>query len=64
MGSKIIRCHYDNPLARHFRIEKTKELVAKKYFQLTSRQDVEAYIKDCDVCLALKAVRYKSYKEL
>ncbi len=62
--SELISRHHDDPLAGHFGIEKTRELVARKYYWPTLRQDVEAYVKRCDVCLASKAVRHKPYGDL
>ena len=67
--SKIIRTelisrYHDNPLAGHFGIKKTHELIAQKYYWPTLRCDVEDYVSGCDVCLALKAVRYKLYGDL
>ncbi len=62
--SELISRHHDDPLAGHFGIEKTCELIARKYYWLTLRRDVEAYVKDCDVCLASKAVRHKPYGDL
>ena len=56
--------HYDDLLAGHFGIEKTWELVAKKYYWETIRRNVKNYIKGCDVCLACKAVRHKPYGDL
>ena len=61
---ELISQHYDNPLAGHFGIEKTRELLAKKYYWLTLRHNGEAYVKGCDVCLASKAVRHKPYGDL
>ncbi len=62
--SELISRHYDDPLAGHFGIEKTRELIARKYYWPTLRRDVEAYIKGCDVYLALKIVRNKPYGDL
>ncbi len=62
--SELISRHYDNLLAGHFGIEKTRKLIARKYYWLTLQQDVEAYVKGCDVCLASKAVRHKPYGDL
>ena len=30
--SKVISCHHDDPLAKHFGINKTRELVGRKYY--------------------------------
>ena len=62
--SELISQHHDNPLAGHFGIDKTRELIARKYYWPTLRRDVEAYVKGCDVCLASKAVRHKPYGDL
>ncbi len=48
----------------HFGIEKTRELIARKYYWATLWQDVEAYVKGCDVCLTSKAVHHKLYGDL
>lgn len=60
----MISCHHDNLLTGHFEIKKARELVAKKYLRPTLYQDVKPYIRGCDVCLALKAVCYKSCEDL
>ena len=62
--TELISRHHDDPLVGHFRIEKTKELVTRKYYWPTLRHDVETYVKDCDVCLASKLVWYKPYRDL
>ncbi len=62
--SELISRHHDNPFAGHFGIEKTRELIARKYYWPTLRQDVEAYVKGCDVCMTSKAVPHKPYRDL
>ena len=54
--TELISRHHNNPLASHFGIEKTQELVAWKYYWPTLRHDVNNYMKGCNVCLASKAV--------
>ena len=54
----------DNPLAGHFGIEKTRELIARKYYWPTLHRDVKDYVRECDVCLASKAVWHKPYSDL
>ena len=60
----MISQHHDDPLAGHFWIDKTRELIDRKYYWPTLRRNVEAYIKVCNVCLASKAVRHKPYEDL
>ena len=38
--TELISCHYDDPLAGHFGMEKTRELVARMYYWETLRHDV------------------------
>ena len=61
---KLINRHHNNPLAGHFGIEKTCELLARNYFWPMLQYNVEAYVKGSDRCLALKAVRHKPYSDL
>ena len=62
--TELISRHHNDPLVGHFGIEKTQELVAKKYYWKTLYHDVEVYVRDYDVCLVSKAVRYKPYENL
>lgn len=60
--SKVISCYHNNLFVSYILIKKTEKLVAKKYFELIVYQDIKAFIKSYDICLLLKAVCYKSYK--
>ena len=62
--TELISRHHDDPLAGHLGIDKTRELIGQKYYWPNLRKDVEVYVKGCDVCLALKAVRHKLYGDL
>ncbi len=62
--TKLISRHYNDPLAGHFGIDKTQELIAQKYYWSTFYRDVEAYVTGCNICLASKAVRHKPYSDL
>lgn len=62
--TKLISRYYDNSLAGYLSIKKTWKLVTQKYYLLTLRADIEIYLKEFDVCLILKAVRYISYEDL
>ena len=61
---KLINRHYDDLLAEHFGIDKTREFIGRKYYWPSLRKDVEAYIKGCDIYLGSKTVRHKSYGNL
>ena len=62
--TKLISRHHNDPLARDFDIDKTRELIDRKYYWPSLRKDVEVYIKGCNVCLESKAVRHKPYGDL
>ena len=64
ISTEFISRHHDNPLAGHFGINKTRELIGWKYYWSSLRKDVEAYVKGCDVCLSSKVIRYKLYSDL
>ena len=61
---ELISRYHDNSLAGYFDIEKTRKLLARKYFWPSLQHNIEAYIKGCDVCLASKIVRHKPYSNL
>ncbi len=59
--TKLISRHHDEPLAGHFRINKTRELVAQKYYLRILRHNVEAYVIGYDICLVFKAAKHNPY---
>ena len=62
--TEIISRHHDDLLASYFGIEKTRELVARKYYWQTLYHNLKVYVRRYDVCLASKTVRHKPYKNL
>ena len=62
--TKLISMHHDDLLAGHFSIKKTQELVTRKYYWETLRNNIEVYVRGGDVCLAFKIVIYKLYGSL
>lgn len=56
--------YYNNLLASHFGIDKTRKQIAKKYYWSILRRDVEIYIKSSDIYLPLRAICHKLYKDL
>lgn len=54
----------DDLLAVHFRISKTREFIAQKYYWRTLCNDVEAYMTSYNIYFVLKAVRHKQYSDL
>ena len=62
--SEVISRHHDDLLAGHFGIDKTRELIGRKYYWPSLRRDVISYVRGCDVCLTSKVVRHKPYGDL
>ena len=54
---------HDNLLAKHFKIDKINELVARNHFWSIFYRDVKVYIKDCNLYLASKAILHKPYRD-
>ena len=61
---ELISRYHNNLLARYIYIEKTLELVIRHYYWPTFWANIEVYVKECDVCITLKSVKYKLYKGL
>ena len=61
---ELINWHYENLLIGYFNIRKTLKLIARKYYWLTLQKDIEAYVKGCNIYLALKTVCHKLYGDL
>ena len=61
---ELISHYYNDSLIEHFDINITKELINQIYFGPSFRNNVKAYIKDCNVCLALKAIKHKPYNNV
>lgn len=62
--SELISKDHNNLIAGYFSIKKTRELIAKQYYWPILQQDIKAYVKGCDICLASKAVYHNLYGDL
>jgi hypothetical protein len=61
---ELMKIHHDDPYAGHFSIEKTTNLLRRKYYWQGLLKDVKDYVETCDVCQHMKIPRHKSYGEL
>ena len=72
LRENVIRVNHDNSLVGHFGIERTLELVRRKYYwsnqdsigALEMRQQIKEHCETCVVCKRSKIARHKSYGEL
>ena len=53
--------HYDDLLVGYYGIKKICEFLVWKFYWPTLCHNVKVYVKGCDICLVLKAVRHKPY---
>ncbi len=61
---KLLKCHHDDLLARHFDADKISELLDCKYYWKSMIKNVKEYINTCDICQRVKIKRHLSYDEL
>ena len=62
--TKLISWHHNNSWVGYFGVNKTKDLVGRKYYWVSLWIDIEFYVKGFNVCLASKAVKHKLYSNL
>lgn len=62
--SEQISRHHNNSLAGHFEIDKTWQSIIQKYYWSAVWVNIELYVKGYNVCLASKAMGYKSYNNV
>ena len=61
---ELLRLHHDEPTAGHWGIQKTMELLQRKFKWEGMRSDVEEYIHVCPICQGNSAPRHKPYGKL
>lgn len=61
---ELLKRHHDDPMAGHFGVDKTFELMSRKYYWDSIRADVKEYIDTCDICQRVKVKRHRPYGEL
>lgn len=64
LTQEIIRLHHDDPLASHFGIARTKELIQRKFHWPGLAQEVEKYKRTCSVCQGVSSGKHLPYGEL
>ena len=61
---ELLKRHHDDPLAGHFGVEKTSELIGRKYFWKSMKADIKEYVDSCDICQRVKVKHHRPYGEL
>ena len=62
--TELISCYYNNLLKLYFSGNKTRKFISQKYYLASFGKNIEAYIKDCNICLVWKIIKYKFYTDL
>lgn len=61
--TKFISYYNNDPFTSHFVIYKTRKLIARIFYWPILYKDITVYIHECNVYLASKTIKYKSYHE-
>ena len=61
---ELIGLHHDEQSAGHWGVQKTKELLQRKFSWEGMRQDIEEYVGTCPICQGNAAPRHKPYGKL
>ena len=61
---ELLQQHHDSPLAGHFGIAKTHELLSRNYYFPGMLSFVKSYVSTCDLCSRGKAPRHAKHGEL
>ena len=57
----ILQYKHDHPISRHFRQNRTLELVQWQYVWLKLGDSIESYVKSCTTCTHSKSQRHHPY---
>ena len=60
----LMKMHHDNPLAGHYSVTKTFELLSRNYYSPQMHSYIKKYVSTCDLCSRGKAPRHLKYGEL
>jgi hypothetical protein len=61
---KLLKCHHNNFLMKHFDIDKINKLLNCKYYWKDMIKNVKEYVDICDICQKVKMKHHLSYDEL
>lgn len=62
--NRLISKHNEKLRAGHLEMNRTREFISQNYYGPSFRANVKLHVKDCDLCLASRLVRQKSYGDL
>ncbi len=64
LRADLLERNHDDCLAGYFGVQKTLELLSRKYYWPKMRADIEKYLQGYDICMSSKAQRHKRYSSM
>lgn len=64
LRSVLMKLHHDHPYAGHFGVARTSDLLRRKYYWSKMDQDVDEYVRTCEICQLAKVRRHRPYGQL
>ena len=61
LRAQVMNLHHDDPLAGHYGVDKTLELLKRSWYWENMETDVRLYCRECDICQRVKAKRHMPY---
>ena len=58
LRTRLIAEHHDTAYAGHLGRDRTAEFLSRGFYWPSIKQDVEDYVKTCDVCMRNKVVKH------
>ena len=62
--SEILQRFHDDPLAGHFGVNRTEELIQRRFHWKNMRQEIQEYVRSCATCQGVVSKRHKPYGQL
>ena len=64
LRAELLKHHYDDVLAEHFKVERTLELIDHKYYWSDMSKNVKNYVFSYNICQRVKVSRHCLYSEM
>ena len=62
--AEILRHFHDDPLAGHFGVNRTEELIQRQFHWKNMRKEIQEYVRLCAICQRIVSKRHKPYGQL
>ena len=62
LKKEVLQAMHDAPLSGHLGIKKTREKILQRYYWFQLRDDIEGYVRKCDIFMSIKGPGQKPVK--